>query len=236
MYKVFSAILICIIFLTSCSNKIDSSSDTKYSKEESDRYINKHINDSEVLKKYNINGDGTVINFFDTMDTVYKKDVNYIVNTDGFSFCYKVNDNDGNLLDIGYHDYQGGLNFYYQEDLLVLEYGYGGNLRPSKRYYDVKNGRVSRFFDNPIAEYSTKVAYFTYSESKNENILIVRDMFDMTNYYTEIKRNFANGTELYYNTQAAFLENGKKLEITYPVKSKNAQTTAEYKKEIFELK
>ncbi len=234
MYKVF-AILICLIFLTSCSNKIDSSNN-KYSKKESDMYVDKHINNSEILGKYNINEDGTVINFFDTMDTVYKQDVNYIVKTDGFSFCYEVNDNDGNSLDIGFHDYRGSLNFYYQEDILVLEYGYGGNLRPSKRYYDVENGRVSSFFNNPIAEFSTKVAYFKYSESKNENILIVRDMFDTTNYYTEIKRDFANGTELYYNTQATFLENGKKLQIKYPVKSKNNQTIAEYEKEIIELK
>lgn len=177
---------------------------------------------------------GIVMNFFDTLDTVYKQDKNYTVYTDGFSFCYKVNDNNGNLLDIGYHDYRGSLDLYYQNSLLVLEYGYGGNLKASKRYYDLENGRVSRFFGNMVAQSDTKVAYFTYFEDGNKTALIVQDIFDRVDYYIEIEREFALGTELYYNTQAVFLDGGKKLKIKYPVKSQNGQDV-EYQTEILDL-
>ena len=177
------------------------------------------------------NGTGT--NFSDAFDTIYKQDKNYTVYTDGFSFCYKVNDNNGDLLDVGYHDYRGSLDLYYQNNLLVLEYGNGGNLKGSKRYYDLENGRVSRFFDNTVAQSDTKVAYFTYFEDSNKTALIVQDIFDRADYYIEIEREFALGTELYYNTRAVFSEDGKKLEIKYPVKPQNGQE--EYQTEILEL-
>lgn len=175
----------------------------------------------------------TSTNFSDAFDTVYKQDKNYIVYTDGLSFCYKVNDNNGDLLDVGYHDYRGSLDLYYQDSLLVLEYGNGGNLMASKRYYDLENGRVSRFFDNTVAQSDTKVAYFTYFGDSNKTALIVQDIFDRADYYIEIEREFALGTELYYNTRAVFLDDGKKLEIKYPIKSQNGKV--EYQTEILEL-
>lgn len=241
--KVVLALLVtCACFLTSCSEKGDTSlinsnpSKPASTQNQQEQQASNQTKKDVLAEKYSIDSNGIVTNFMDTLDTLYKSDKNYTIYTDGFSFRYTVEDNNGNLLDMGYHDYRGSLDLYYQGNLLVLEYGFGGNANPSCRYYDVENGRVSSFYENPLATSDTKVAFFTFRKRDKKNVLIIQDIFNVSDYYTEIERDFANGTELYYNTQAAFLENGKKLEITYPVKSKNAQTTAEYKKEIFELK
>lgn len=230
-------LLACTCFLTSCSNKDNSFvSDGNISKFESmENDQKKQAEDTNLSKNYTVNRNGIVTNYFDTLDTVYKNDKNYTIYTDGSSFRYTVKDNKGNVLDMGYHDYRGSLNFYYQEDILVLEYGYGGNLRPSKRYYDVENGRVSSFFNNPIAEFSTKVAFFTFRERDKKNVLIVQDIFNVADYYTEIERDFAGGTVLYYNCEATFLDNGTKLQITYPFGVQEKGKAVEYKTEVLSL-
>lgn len=232
--KVVVVILIVFLcILTSCSNNDDILVSLESRQNESLSEQTKNIN---LSKKYTIDQSGTIINFLETIDTIYKKDKNYTIYTDGFSFRYTVNDNKGNTLDIGYHDYRGSFDLYYQGNLLVLDYGFGGNSGTSQRYYDVERGIISPFYSNPIAVSDTKVAFFIYSGQNDKNVLIVQDIFNSEDYYIEIDRDFANGTVLYYNTKATFLENGKKLEITYPFGSDAKGVPLEYKTEVLSLK
>ena len=157
--------------MTENNNPSLSSSKTKQTEQDYEQADN--VNG---LTNYTLDENGIVTNYFETLDTVYKEDKNYTIYTDGFSFRYTINDNKGNVLDIGYHDYRGSFNLYYQGNLLVLDYGFGGNTRPSYRYYDVENGRVSSFYSNPLAVSDTKVAYFIYREQDGEEVLIVQDI------------------------------------------------------------
>lgn len=238
---VFVLLLSCVCFLTSCSEKGDISviddnlSTPALPQNEQEEQAFEQTDKSVLAEKYSVNDDGIVINFLDTLDTLYKSDKNYTIYTDGFSFRYTVEDNNGNVLDMGYHDYRGSFDLYYQGNLLVLNYGYGGNIGASERYYDVENGRVSSFFSNPIAVSDTRVAYFVYREQDEKNVLIVQDIFDSSEYYTEIERDFADGTVLYYNCEATFLDNGTRLQITYPFGAQEKGKPTEYRTEVLSL-
>ena len=232
MKKILSLLLVfCFVFvLCSCKN---ANTTTNSSQNEAGEQINKQDDKTNLSEKYAVDDNGTVINFLDTIDTSYKEDKNYSIYTDGFSFRYIVKDNDGNLLDMGYHDYRRNFDLYYLGKMLVLDYGSGGEAIPSRRYYDVEKGRVSAFFLNTIAVTDTKVAYFSYEEKKKKDVLIVQDIFDLSKYYIEFERNFDNGTALFYNTKASFIDNGTKLEITYPYESQ--KSSPQYKTEILSL-
>ncbi len=234
MYKkvVFVLLIVCVCILTSCSNKDDTLVSLESGQNEPS---SKQTGDVNLSKNYTVDQSGIITNFLGTIDTIYKKDKNYTIYTDGFSFRYTVNDNKGNVLDIGYHDYRGSFDLYYQGNLLVLDYGSGGNSGTSKRYYEVERGLISPFYSNPIALSDTKVAFFTYREQDNKNVLIVQDIFNVEDYYIAIERDFAGGTALYYNTKATFLENGKRLEITYPFGSEEKGAPVEYKTEVLSL-
>ena len=240
--KVVLALLVtCACFLTSCSEKGDTSlinsnpSKPASTQNHQEQQASNQTKKDVLAQKYSVDSNGVVMNFMDTLDTLYKSDKTYTIYTDGFSFRYTVEDNNGNLLDMGYHDYRGSLDLYYQGNLLVLEYGFGGNANPSCRYYDVENGRVSSFYENPLATSDTKVAFFTFRERDKKNVLIVQDIFNVSDYYTEIERDFAGGTVLYYNCEAAFLDNGTKLQITYPFGVQEEGKTVEYRTEVLSL-
>jgi len=88
-------------------------------------------------------------------------------------------------MDIGYHNRRDGFSFSTKDDFLVLNYGFG-NILGQKRYYDVSNGRVSRFFSKPVQTQGELVAYLT-KKGENENWgLVIQNMFDPAVYYKEI--------------------------------------------------
>ena len=99
--------------------------------------------------------------------------------------------NDGNLLDQGYHGWRGSFGLSFNEDgILVLNYGSGGSPPLwSERYYDVTNGRISRFFFNPpVQSHSNLVVYFEAKEEYDGDIvLIIQNMFDPSLYYKEVR-------------------------------------------------
>jgi hypothetical protein len=167
-------------------------------------------------------------NYLDSLDLPYQQDENFEIFTDESctGFFYYVKDNNGNVMDQGYHGWRGsfGLEFN-QGGILMLEYGLGGT--PSqwqRRYYDVSNGRVSRFFSKPMQTHDELVAYFTWKEEDGDLVLVIQNMFDPSVYYKEVERDFS----LYVYTMpstAEFLDNGTKLSITYWLKPDDKEVT-----------
>ncbi len=232
---VFFLPVLSALILVSCGADTDRiSDDTSFTSSSLSFNSEVDVVSDSLSSEYTISPDGIVMNFLDTVNTIYKSDKNYAIYTDGFSFRYTVNDNNGNLLDMGYHNYRGSFDLYYQGDLLVLDYGYGGNTGASERYYDVEHGRISPFFSSPIALSDTRVAYFVYREQNEKNALIIQDIFDPSDYYTEIERDFASGPIL-YTSEATFLDNSTKLQITYPFGIAEKGKPVEYKTEVLSL-
>lgn len=77
-------------------------------------------------------------------------------------------------------------------------------------YYDIKKDVFSRAFNSIYDQTDEKVAY------RNSNKIIIRDIFDKTNYYQEIsslKKPLANTVDPI--TNAKFSKDGKNIVITY---------------------
>jgi len=168
---------------------------------------------------------------FDSINIPYDNGDNYEIFADEemLSFHYNVWDNNSNKIDDGYYVHRGGRSFSTQEteteSILALDYGYGGS-PPSWecRYYDVTNGRVSRFFHRPVAIYDDLVAYFTKNANSGKTVLVIQNMFEPLNYYKEIARNFSSW--IYINfCEAQFIENGGQLKITYWINPNDEEVT-----------
>ncbi len=181
---------------------------------------------ASIADKYNVDSDGNIWNYLSTLDTPYKSAENYEIYTDDgqTGFYYVVKDKNGTRLDLGYHDSRGSFDLVYENGLLVLDYGYGGNAW-DERYYDISASRVSRFFPSPEAVSDKLVAYFV-SESNGQIKLIVQDIFDSSAYYKEIVRDFS-GDVFKVHFSGEFFDNNAKLKITYPVKDKEGSVTEE---------
>lgn len=191
------------IFITSCSGNNVSQDDAK---------------DAVISVTQNIATDTTEIyeNEYELLDAdvLYKSNKNFKIYTNASEtiFCYYIYDNNGGLIDIGYHDWRGSFDIWMDDTVLVLEYGFGGSSW-YRRYYDTEQGMVSRYFYKPVATYQDLVAYFTTSK---EGIitLIIQNMFDTTDYYLEINRKFSD-LVIKDQCEAEFINEGTQLLITY---------------------
>lgn len=133
----------------------------------------------------------TFENFERTFTTVRVNEKNYIIKTsaDFAGDFYEIYDNYGNLLDKGFHGWRGGFDITKENDIITLEYGFGGtNVHPKYRLYDAQKGIASRYFQGPIAVNGTLIAYFTVSEEKA--VLVVQDAFDVERKYEEFSGKF----------------------------------------------
>lgn len=129
--------------------------------------------------------------FINSFTTVEEENKNFIIksSSDYAGFFYEIYDNYGNLLDIGFHDWRGNFDVSKNGNLVKLEYGFGGtNVHSRYRLYDVEHGKVSRYFDGPIAVNDMLVAYFTMSEDRA--VLVVQDAFDTEKTYKEFNGKF----------------------------------------------
>jgi len=122
-------------------------------------------------------------NFERSFTTVSVNEKNYIIKTssDFAGDFYEIYDNNGNLLDKGFHGWRGSFDITKENDIITLEYGFGGtNVHPKFRLYDAQKGIASRYFEGPIAVNGTLIAYFDVSNE--EASLIVQDVFDVEKY------------------------------------------------------
>ena len=77
-------------------------------------------------------------------------------------------------------------------------------------FYDVKKDAFSRVFNSIYDQYDEFVAY------RDSGKVIVRDIFDKSNYYTEItsfKESFSDAAEPVLSVE--FINNGKSLKVLY---------------------
>jgi len=179
----------------------------------------------ESSQKYNIDQNGFVWDYMSTLNIPLEKGDNFEIFTDEVQtgYHYRVNDNYGNLLDYGYHDWRGSFGFDVKDGLLELDYGFG-SMFVEKRYYDVSAGRISRFFSKPVQTYGELVVYFTRKGENSDWVLVIQNMFDSSIYYQEIARDFS----LYVFTMpstAEFLDDGRRLKITYWLEPDNKEIT-----------
>ena len=177
---------------------------------------------------YNVDSDGHIMNYLSTVNVPYERGDNYEIFTDAsenglFASHYYVYDVNGVTIDEGFHDWRGSFGFTQKDDFLELDYGLGG-LFWQRRYYDVSNGRVSRFFSKPLQTHGELVTYFTRKGEDEDLVLVVQNMFDPSKYYQEIERNFSFYVITVPST-AEFLEDGKKLRVTYWIKPDNEEVT-----------
>ena len=125
------------------------------------------------------------------------------------SFKYEVYDNMGNLIDEGYNT--RGFSFEEKDGLLQMNYTLFGTYQWRMKYYDLENGRVSSFFMTPLATNGELIVYFTSID--DEIVLVVQDIFDKSDYYYEISRDFSI-TVLLGESPIEFIDN-KHIKISY---------------------
>lgn len=97
-------------------------------------------------------------------------------------YYYEIFDNDGEFFDEGFGSWKAGMT-YLDKNTVCLQYGTGGMGMFATKYFDVSNRRVSPTFYSPWGAANGLVAYFISRE--NQEILVVQDMFDSSDYYKE---------------------------------------------------
>lgn len=163
---------------------------------------------------------------------IWKQGDNFTIyiykDADGLNgFRYEIFDEDHCNLDFGDFGWRGG-EIAQNGDEVVLSYGSGGPV-VQKRYYDVKRGRVSAYFANPVCENEDKVAYYAFLDQKN--YVVVQDKYDRAAYYKSFQRNFSSAFA-FVNANAFFSADGKTLTATYPVMENGREVE---KTEVFPL-
>lgn len=142
--------------------------------------------DDKLSSYYN-----TYESFIATFTKADTKEDNYTIYTsDEYAgYFYTIYDDNGNFLDSGYHGHKGSFKISKEDNLVIFENGQGGSpVFPIYRLYDVKNGKVSRFYDGPIALDGDLIAYFAISDDSAK--LIVQDAFDSEKTYQEFVGKF----------------------------------------------
>ena len=209
MKKVF-LLFLALLCLCACNKGLDNDSNISIDKASS----------SKAMLQSN-----TIQDYLNDMDTVYKQGANYIVLSDvsSYNFYYYIKDNDGYIIDEGYHGYRGSFDIIQENNFVTLNYGYGGNAW-FERYYDISNGRVSRFFERPIQNNDELVAFFTVNSVNDAIVLIIQNKFDPDVYYKEVVRDFSDFV-IKNEVNAEFIDNNTKLKITYWSKPDNEEIT-----------
>ncbi len=173
------------------------------------------ISESSVSEKRKDAYYNTFENFERTFTTVGVNEKNYIIKTsaDFAGNFYEIYDNNGNLLDKGFHGWRGSFDITKENDIITLEYGFGGtNVYPSYRFYDAQGGIASRYFEGPIAVNGTLIAYFTENEEKT--LLVVQDIFDGEKNYKEFSGKFDRFISMKIQ-EISFSEDGTKIHIKH---------------------
>ena len=174
----------------------------------------------------------TFENFEETFTKVYKKENNFVIKeSDQHAGCfYEIYDNAGNLLDKGYHGYRGAFDIRINDNIVTLEYGFGGTgVHPTYRFYDVAKSKVSRYFEGPVALHDGLIAYLDAKD--NGFTLVVQDLFDTDETYRKIAEK-VNGAFVIGFDDMSFSKDGSKIILSYY----DVKNVDDIIQEVFELK
>lgn len=157
---------------------------------------------------------------------------NYEVYSDkqGHGYYYKINDNDGELITCGYGSWRFNGIDTVNDSLLMLSQNSGMALF-SAQFIDVENGRISPVFSKPLGACSDLVAYFALDNDSNI-ILIVRDMFDINEFYCDFTDESFSTSVFTTSCTAVFSSDQTSVTITYPT----PQNGSEQMSKTFDLK
>lgn len=138
-------------------------------------------------------------------------------------YRYEIYDNHGNIVksEIAFR-VEPKITYSADRTLLSIQIG-GGTGVFLTQYYDILKDLFSEIYDSPFAVKNRKVAYMELSNGNLE--LVVRDIFDKSEYYKGFKLNFspvANPADAIIN--AKFLGEST-LEVTYLSGEKYDSTT-----------
>ena len=199
-YLSFISILILLMNFSGCKTVNSNETETTQSvisEEQRDAYYN------------------TFENFEKTFTIVKAETKNYRIKTSEqyAGNVYEIYDHYGHLLDKGYHGWRGSFDISQNDEIIILEYGYGGtNVHPQYRFYDPEKGLASRYFEGPVAYYGRLVAYFCIGEDTAE--LIVQDIFDTDKTYVAFRGKFDKFI-LMKIQEISFADDGAKVVIKH---------------------
>ena len=163
--------------------------------------------------------------YLSSFSIVLDENKNYklLTDTEKTGYAYYVYNNDGEVIDCGYHDYRD-CSFSFRDGYLVYHNG-GFTITWYERYYDLENSRVSKFFLRPLDTHKNLVAYYRQN-SKGETVLAICDMFDNRVYYQEFEREF--GVSVWTGgSNGSFSEDGKTFTVTYLLTDHEAKKDTE---------
>lgn len=133
-------------------------------------------------------------------------------------FQWFIFDNEHEVLDYGVEKRMEP--FISKTDGLIKFYISLGTSADIVRYYEPENKIISDGFNDPIAQFKTKIVYLDTSDSKK--YLVVQDVFDKTKYYRTFQRDFYI---MPHSISAEFINNGRQLSITYETEEDRREVT-----------
>ena len=228
MKRVLMLLFVITLILVGCaegkpvndnSNESKREDVSEISKTDNVSYVNES-NDEEqqlICSDYRFSENGEVYNFLDTLNILCEEGENYKIysNRDATSHYYVVYDNDEYSIDHGYFNFKRPV-FERHGDILVLEQSHGMSI-VTKKFYDIENARVSRWYEMVFAYSGELIAYYSGPHDNLEHgAIVIANMFDRTEYYHEFPRDVSvSSLMMAYSLGAEFIENDTKFKITY---------------------
>lgn len=220
MKKLCFLLCVIIIIFCGCSKSKESVENESMASEINDESAISDVNSNEptnVSADYRFSENGELWNFFETLNQLVKQGEYYkeYSNNDYTGYRYEIYDYNGAFLDYGYYGWRGA-QFEQNGDILKMRLLYGGNIG-NEKYYDIKNGKVSRVFECVLDNSDSLIAYFDVSlTGSQQKKIVIEDMFDATEFHQEFPRDISTTSILnHYVLDAEFIDNNTKFKITY---------------------
>lgn len=217
-----------ILIISGCSQnkKQDAEINTK------DTETSTKENKIEISEEYVLSGEGHVCNYFNTLNQLVEETDYYAIYSDSSytGYQYEIYDEDKMPFWYGYVGWRSA-NFEQDGDILKMRISSGGNIG-IEVFFNVKERKVSRYFEMALDNSDELVAYFGGPAPSGGVYIIIQNMFDPNDFYLEFVRNVSDSSLINsYTLDAQFIENNTKFKLTY-------QTAKDYKEvtEIFDLR
>lgn len=224
------ALLCCFAMLiaSGCSNDKEQGKENDNKSSE----ITTQKTEVKLSDKYIISDNGEVYNYFDTLNQLVEETDYYSLYSDltNTGYKYEIYGEDKIPFWYGYTEWRSP-EFELDGDILKMRIRKGANIG-IEVFFNVKERKVSRYFEMALDNSDELVAYFGGPAPSGGVYIIIQNMFDPNDFYLEFVRNVSDSSLINsYTLDAQFIENNTKFKLTY-------QTAKDYKEvtEIFDLR